>query len=385
MTGRARPAYVGRAAIAGVGWTEFSRASGRSVTALATECARAAVADAGLALSDVDGMLSYSIGDSVSVGQVARALGIETMRWHQDLSGGGSQAASILADAAMAIAAGLADVIVVFRALNGRSGKRVGRSDVGSADFYRPYGVLGPAQMFAMAAQRYLHDTGQTAEDMGGVAVQMRAHAVANPRALRRTPLSLSGYLASPFVAEPLRVLDCCQETDAGCALVVTSASRAAGLRHPAVAIGAAARASGPGASAMDRAGCLHALFSQYVAPQLWQSSGLRPRHIDVAALYDAYTWVVLKQLEDFGFCEPGAGGAFVRGGGLGRTGSLPANLNGGLLSEGYVHGLNNVCEAVVQLRGEAGDRQVPDASVAMCTGFGGSVGSAVILARTAA
>jgi acetyl-CoA acetyltransferase len=373
-----------RGAIVGVGWADLSRDSGRSVTELAIDCVRDAVQDAGLSLADVDGMLSYSIGDSVPVGAVARSLGIDHMRWHQDVSGGGSHAASILAEAAMVVTAGLADVVVVFRALNGRSGTRVGQSDVGNAGFYRPYGLIGPAQMFALAAQRYLHDTGQSAPDLGAVAIQMRAHAAANPRALHRRPISLEDYLDSPYVAEPLRRLDCCQETDGGCALVVTSARRAARLPHQSVVVRAAARAIGPGASAMDRATCLHTLFSEYVAPRLWRAAGMRPADIDVAALYDAYTWVVLKQLEDFGFCARGAAGEYVRGGELGRLGSLPTNLNGGLLSEGYVHGLNNVCEVVVQLRGEAGARQVPDAEVALCTGFGGSAGSAAILARAA-
>jgi acetyl-CoA acetyltransferase len=130
----------------------------------------------------------------------------------------------------------------------------------------------------------------------------------------------------------------------------------------------------------MDRAERVDTIFSTYVAADLWRAGGLGPANIDYAALYDAYTWVVLKQLEDFGFCAPGQAGAFVRDGGLGRDGSVPTNTNGGLLSEGYVHGLNNVCEAVVQLRGAAGDRQVPGANVALCTGFGGSVGSATVL-----
>jgi acetyl-CoA acetyltransferase len=130
----------------------------------------------------------------------------------------------------------------------------------------------------------------------------------------------------------------------------------------------------------MDRAERVDTIFSAYVAPQLWRSAGLGPGDVDYAALYDAYTWIVLKQLEDFGFCAPGQAGEYVRAGALARAGALPANTNGGLLSEGYVHGLNNVCEAVLQLRGAAGPRQVPDAGVALCTGFGGSIGSATVL-----
>jgi acetyl-CoA acetyltransferase len=372
--------FGSRAAVVGVGLTDFSRDSGRAVAALATDCVRAAVADAGLTSADVDGLLSYSLGDSVPVTTVARELGIDRLRWHQDLSGGGSQAGSILGDAAMVIAAGLADVVVVFRALNGRSGKRIGRSDIGSADFYRPYGVLGPAHMFALAAQRFLNEPGRSFEDLGAVALQMRTHAEKNPRALRREPLTMADYLASPYVAEPLRVLDYCQETDAGCALVVTSTARARDLPHLPVGIHASVRASGPGASAMDRAEHVDTIYSTYVAELLWQRAGMTAADVDYAALYDAYTWVVLAQLEDFGFCPPGAAGAFVRDGQLAIGGALPTNTNGGLLSEGYVHGLNNVCEAVIQLRGAAGDRQVPGAEVALCAGFGGSVGSATVL-----
>jgi acetyl-CoA acetyltransferase len=378
--------FAGKAAIVGVGWTPFSRDSGVTVGDLAVTCTLEALADAGVGTDDVDGLLSYAMNDSVPVLGLARSLGLRELRWHQDLFGGGTQTASILGDAAMIVDAGLADTVVVFRALNGRTGKRMGQVAVGHAEdahFYGQYGLAGPVQLYALAAQRYLHDSGQTDDDLAAVAVELRAHALRNPRALMRTPMTVDDHHASPIVATPLRRFDCCQETDGGVALVVTGIDRARTLPHPPVAIRSVVRGGGPGCSALDRAEQIDGVFSQYIADELWRTAGMAPGDVDLAQLYDAYTWVVLRQLEDFGFCPPGESGAFVREGGLRRDGATPTNTNGGLLSEAYVHGFNNVAEAVVQLRHEAGpDRQVPDAATALCTGFGGSFGTAAILTR---
>jgi len=377
--------FADQAAVVGVGWTPFSRDSGVTVGQLADQCVREAVADAGLRIDQVDGLMSYAMGDSVPVLGLARSLGLGRLRWHQDFWGGGTQTASILGDAAMVIAEGLADVVVVFRALNGRTGKRMGQTAVGHAEdahFYGQYGLAGPVQLYALAAQRYLHDHGVTEEDLAAVAVELRAHAVANPRALLRTPLTVEDHHASPMVATPLRRFDCCQETDGGCAVVLTRADRARSLPHPPVLVRAAVRGGGPGCSALDRSVDIDGIFSRYIADDLWRSSGMRPGDVDLALFYDAYTWVVLAQLEDLGFCPHGEAGDFVRDGNLRLDGAIPTNTNGGLLSEAYVHGFNNVAEAIVQLRHQAGDRQVADASVALCTGFGGSFGTAAILAR---
>jgi len=377
--------FAGRAAIVGVGWTPFSRESGVTVGDLAAACVLEALDDAGLAVADVDGVLSYAMNDSIPVLGLARSLGLPSLRWHQDLFGGGTQTASILGDAAMIVDNGLADTVVIYRALNGRSGKRMGQTAVGHAEdahFYGQYGLAGPVQLYALAAQRYLHATGQTDDDLAAVAVELRAHAVRNPRALMRTPLTVDDHHASPFVATPLRRFDCCQETDGGIALVVTGIERARHLAHDPVAIRSVVRGGGPGCSALDRARDIDGVFSRYLADELWRTSGLTAAEVDLALLYDAYTWVVLAQLEDLGFCRPGEAGAFVRDGGLRLDGATPTNTNGGLLSEAYVHGLNNVAEAVVQLRREAGERQVADAEVALCTGFGGSFGTAAVLTR---
>ena len=385
-----RPSFAGKAAIVGVGCTKFSRESGRSVLQLASEAIEAALADAGLEREAVDGLLSYHLGDSVPVAVVARTLGLPRFRWHNDYYGGGSQCASILGDAAMAIEAGLADTIVIYRALNGRSGKRMGQVGQGAGDnieeqFLTPYGLRGPVQMFALAAQHTLARLGVRPTDLGELVVRQRAKAVRNPKALLREPLTLADYLASPPVATPLRRHDCCLETDAACAIVITGAARARALRHRPVLINGAVRGGGPGVGAMDEAGPHpFRIFSHYVAPALYRQAGIGPKDIGLFQLYDAYSFLILQQLEDFGACPSGELAGLAAAGRLEITGDLPLNPNGGLLSEGYVHGLNNIVEAVEQLRGTAGERQVPNLETALCTGFGGSFGSAALLGLNA-
>lgn len=383
-----RQSFLRKAAIVGVGYTDFSRDSGRTVLHLAIQAIDAALGDAGLERGAVDGLLSYHMGDSVPVATVARSLGLDRYRWHNDIAGGGSQCASILGDAAMAIEAGLAETIIVYRALNGRTGKRMGQVALGSGDeneeqFLTPYGFRGPVNLFALVAQRYAAERGLALEDMAALAVQQRRKASVNPKALLRDALTVEEYLASPMIASPLRRLDCCLETDGACALVITSATRAGSLDAHPVLIQAAVRAGGAGCSAMDKAGDHPTrIFSHYVAPEIYAAAGMQPTDIDLLQLYDAYSYLLLNQLEDFGFCDAGSMRDLIHDGRLGIEGDLPTNANGGLLSEGYVHGLNNIVEAVEQLQGKCQGRQVPNAATALCTGFGGSYGSAVILTR---
>ncbi|GIH77775.1 thiolase C-terminal domain-containing protein [Planobispora longispora] len=355
-----------RAAVAGIGMTALTRESGRTELELAVEASRAACADAGIEPGEVDAVLSYHMNDSAPVVQVASALRIEPLGWHNDITGGGTQAASILGEAAMLIAAGLARTVLVYRALNGRSGTRMNTVSTGPQErFTVPYGMAGPIPMFALAAQRYLHETGLTQEHLHAVVAQSRENAAANPRALRRDPLSLEDYLSRPYVCSPLRTVDCCQETDGACALVV----RDVRLAPEAPRIHTVVRGGGPGCSAMDRAPDVTGIFSGHLAPLLWERSGMKPGEVDVALLYDAYSWLVPRQLEDFGLVARAELGEFLL-----RRGHAGVNPHGGLLSEGYVHGLNNVAQAVRELR--AGRR------TALVTGFGGSYGSAALLTR---
>ncbi|GGT31576.1 acetyl-CoA acetyltransferase [Nonomuraea spiralis] len=353
--------FAGCAAVAGIGMTTLSRRSGRTELELAAQACRAACADAGIAPGEVDGLLSYHMNDSAPVVQVARALGVERLRWHNDIAGGGTQAASVLGDAAMLVHAGLARNVLVFRALNGRSGTRMNTASTGPLE-HHTYGLAGPIPLFAMAATRYLHDTGLTAEHLHAVVAQSRSNAATNPRALRREPLELAAYLDKPYVCTPLRTADCCQETDGACALVVSGVLDGPRIR-------AVVRGGGPGCSSMDRSPDVTAVFSAYVAPMLWAASGMRPSDVEAALLYDAYSWLVPRQLEDFGLAARADLGAYL----LERRHAW-VNPHGGLLSEGYVHGLNNVAQAVRELR--AGRE------TALVTGFGGSYGSAALLTR---
>ncbi|OUC92378.1 thiolase C-terminal domain-containing protein [Streptosporangium minutum] len=356
----------GRAAVAGIGMTALTRRSGRTELELAVEASRAALADARMEAGRIDAVLSYHMNDSVPVVQVARALRIERLGWHNDITGGGTQAASVLGDAAMLIAAGVARNVLVYRALNGRSGTRMNTASTGPQErFTIPYGMAGPIPMFALAAQRYLHETGLTEEHLHAVVAQSRDNAAANPRALRRDPLSLEDYLVRPYVCSPLRTVDCCQETDGACALVI----RDARLAPRAPRIHTVVRGGGPGCSSMDRSPDVSAIFSAHVAPMLWEASGMRAADVDVALLYDAYSWLVPRQLEDFGLAGRAELGEFLL-----RRRHATVNPHGGLLSEGYVHGLNNVAQAVRELRAGRG--------TALVTGFGGSYGSAALLVR---
>jgi acetyl-CoA acetyltransferase len=378
-----------RAAIAGVGYTEFSKNSGVSTQTLALRAIRAALDDAGLTTADVDGVACHRVNDSVQATLVAQALGVRDLRFHLDLFGGGSTSASVVGSAAMAVATGVAECVACWRAINARSEFRMGGTDRAAPDtvefqYQTPYGYMTPPQQFAMVARAYMDAFGVRAEDFGRVAITQRRHAAANERAMMRAPITMDDYLASRWIVEPLRLLDCCLETDAGVALVVTPIERARDLRHVAVRITGAVFGGGHTLYSNSR-GDLTTSAAADSSQRLYPMAGVGPDDIDVAELYDAFTPLVLMQLEDYGFCKKGDGAAFVADGTTAIGGQLPVNTHGGFLSEGYVHGLNHVAEAVAQLRGTCGPRQVEGAEVALSTGQPGYVAgttSALILTR---
>ncbi len=376
-----------RAAIAGIGYTEFSKNSGVSTLELGLRAVTAALEDAGLPVSEVDGLATHRVGDSAMPATLAASLGIDDLKFFVDLFGGGSASHSIVGQAALAVASGVANTIVCYRALNARSEFRMGGSgrpapDQAEFQYQVPYGYLAPPQQFAMAARAHMLQYGTTHEQLGQIAVQQRANAVDNERALMRKPITLDDYLASRWVVEPFRLFDCCLETDGAVALVVTTPERARDLRRPPVWISAAAWGAGQTLYADPIA---TQTAAARMAPRLFEMAGVGPADIDVAELYDCFTYSVVVQLEDYGFCAKGDGGPFAASGALARGGALPVNTHGGFLSEGYVHGLNHVCEAVSQLRGEAGSRQVEGAEVALSTSQPGYISgntSALILRK---
>jgi acetyl-CoA acetyltransferase len=377
-----------RTAIAGVGYTPFSKNSGVSTLTLAVEAILAALDDAGLGVDDVDALATHRVGDSTPPWVVAPALGVPEVTWYLDQFGGGSVSHSVIGQAAMAVASGMATTVVCYRAVNARSEFRMGGTGRAPAPIFdvqyqAPYGHLAPPQQFAMYARAHMNAYGTTHEQLGRIAVGQRANAVENPRALKRDPITLDDYLASRWIAEPLRLLDCCLETDGACAVVVTSAERARDLPHPPVLISAAAW--GGGDSFLSGSGTDFTVSeAARVAPRLYAMAGVGPGDIDVAEIYDCFTYSVLVQLEDYGFCAKGEGGPYVESGATARDGALPVNTHGGFLSEGYVHGINHIAEAVAQLRGTAGGRQVPGAEVALSTAQPGYVlaGTSALILR---
>jgi acetyl-CoA acetyltransferase len=366
-----------QAAIAGIGCTDYSKNSGVSAFALAARAVKAAVADAGLELSDVDGLCTFGPDDSVAPNYLAPALGIDSMNFYLDHKLGGSVAMSVVGQAALAVSAGVAECVVVYRALNGRSARRAPtRPDepppslkaVWDNQYKLPSGYVAAAQEIAMAARAHMERYGTTSEDLGRIAVLSRAHAVDNERAVMRKPLSLDGYLESRWIVEPFRLLDCCLQTDGGAAVVVVSAERARDLPHRPVHIRGAAWGGGFNLVNNGRTELADSP-AVLLADKLYGVAGLGPADIDFAEFYDCFTYTVLSQLEGYGFTEPGgvpallADGAFARDGG-----SLPVNTHGGLLSEAYIHSVNHLYEAVEQIRGDAGARQLARHDTALVT-----------------
>jgi acetyl-CoA acetyltransferase len=366
------PSLLDRTAIVGIGQTEFSKESGRSELQLAAEACRAAMIDAGLTKADVDGLVTFTVDTNDEV-ELMRCLGLPVLRWTARAPFGGGGATATVQMAAAAVASGAAKAVLIYRAFNERSGRRFGQpmgqggySPWGPGpDFHVTYGLDTPAKIYAMWYARYMQKYGVTNEDLGHYVVTARQHAATNPNAwFYQRPITLADHQASRWIVEPiLRLLDCCQESDGGVALIVTSAERARDLRQPGVRIVAANQAHVPDSQVM---------FNYYVddlaefedgrlsAADLWRTSGLTPKDIDVAMLYENFSPIVLMSLEAFGFCGPGEAKDFIKEGHIGLTGSCPVNPNGGLLGEAYIHGMNNILEAVRQLRGTAAN-QVAD------------------------
>lgn len=362
-----------RAAIVGVGYTPFSKDSGVSTLALALRAISAACEDAGLTVHDLDGLSTHRVGDSVQAAVVGQALGLRDVRFLSDQFGGGSMSHATLGQAAMAVASGVAETVVCWRAINARSEYRMGGTgrpppDVVEFQYQVPYGYATPPQQFAVMARAYLDRFGLGREAFGQVAVRQRRYAATNERALMRTPITIDDYLAARWIVEPLGLLDCCLETDAAVALVVTTPERARDLRHPPALISGAVWGGGHTLFSNHRADFTTSAAAESSA-RLWSMAGVGPADVDVACLYDAFTPLVLVQLEDYGFCAKGEAAEWYA-----QT-SLPINPHGGHLSEGYVHGLNHAAAAVGALR--------QGASVALSTGQPGYVAgstSAVVL-----
>jgi len=380
-----------RTAIVGIGQTEFSKESGRSELQLACEAVKAALDDAGLSPKDVDGLVTFTMDSSEEM-EVARNLGIPHLSMFSRVHYGGGAGAGTVLQAAMATATGVADVVVCYRAFNERSGLRFG--DTARAmttmppwlSWYAPFGLLTPASWVALHARRYMDAYGVTNEDFGRIAVVDRLHAATNPDAwFYERPITLEDHQRSRWIIEPvLRLLDCCQETDGGVALVVTSAERARDLRQPPAFITAVAQGAtfdGEMMTSYYRDDLTGLPEMGVVARRLWADSGLTPADISTAFLYDHFTPFVLMQLEELGFCARGEAKDFATVENLTRGGLLPINTNGGQLGEAYIHGMNGIAESVRQIRGTS-HNQVDDVEHVLATSGTGVPTSGLILGR---
>ncbi len=382
-----------KAVIAGIGATDFSKDSGRSELRLAAESVRDALDDAGLVPADVDGLVSFTMDTNTEVA-VARSVGIPNLKFFSRIHYGGGAACATVQQAAMAVATGVADVVVAYRAFNERSGARYGQvnstlaAQVNSSGtdnaFSYPHGLSTPASFVAMVAQRYMHVSGATGADFGAVAVADRAHAANNPKAFfYGKPITLEDHQNSRWIAEPLRLLDCCQESDGGVALVVTTPERAKDLKQVPAVIAAAAQGSGPDQYIMTsyyRDGLTGLPEMGIVGDQLWKQSGLGPQDIQTAVLYDHFTPYVLMQLEELGFCDRGEAKNFLADG-IELGGRLPINTHGGQLGEAYIHGMNGIAEGVRQIRGTSCN-QVDDVENVLVTAGTGVPTSGLVLTR---
>ena len=378
------------AAIAGIGATRFTKNSGVSELALACEAISHCLDDAGLAPGEVDGLVTYTLESNDEV-EVARAVGLGDLTMYAKINYGGGAAVGLIQQAAMAIAAGAAKNVIVWRAMNGRSGQRMGQgvsgniisSDLIHWSWYMAYGMVTPASWVAMIANTYMHRFGVTREHLAEVAIAQRAFAQNNPAAAGYgKPLTREEYMAAKQVTDTLCLYDCCQETDGGVALLITSAERARDLRQKPALIRGVTQASTRGQEQMTsfyREELDRLPEMELAAKRVYAMSGLGPEDIQAACLYDAFTPEVIMQLESFGFCARGEAKDFVADGHLRLGGRLPNNTHGGLLSEAYIHGVNNIAEGVRLARGTSVNQPPGVEHVLVSSGVGVPTGALIL------
>jgi acetyl-CoA acetyltransferase len=350
-------------AIVGVGETTYTRGAGKTTRALGTWAVRNAIEDAGLKPSDIDGMLSYQMGDSTPGPFIAGDLGIR-LNFYTDIFGGGSSTEALIGIAIGVIEAGMCRAVVVFRAMNGYSQVRIGGTGARSAApvtgdmlHSRAYGWQSAGQMFSFTFLRHMYEYGTTAEQVANVRVAHSYHASNNPKALHKKRVTVEDVVNSRIICKPLHLLDCCVETDNATAIIVTRAERAGdGRHHPVLIRSVAGRVCKPRADMHYQTGPITRVAGHYARDILWPNAGVGPEDIDVTGSYDAFTFTTMLQLEDYGFCKKGEGGRYVSDGTIRLGGRRPNNTSGGHLCEGYTHGMSMVIENVRQLRHDVDD-----------------------------
>jgi acetyl-CoA acetyltransferase len=385
-------------AIVGVGETQYGTLPGMTDAALTFEACKKAVEDAGLTNKDIDGLVAQAPYHGTVMWYstwMGEKMGLK-LKYTTDISLGGASPVAMVQHAVMAINAGLATNVLCVYGESSRSwrpkqplgtisgpGTVRGRMwGMGQGEFEHPFGYLAPMHAYALAARRHMYEFGTTNKQLGAIAIACRKHASMNDNAQQKKPITMDDYMASPMFCEPFRLLDICQVTDGGAAVLVTSSERAKSLKHKPVYV------SGMGNRhphlGIGWAPSLTTLGGKESSEMAFKMAGMKPKDVDVAEIYDCFTYTVLVTLEDYGFCKKGEGGPFVENGRIEIGGELPVNTHGGLLSQGHIDGMNHVAEAVKQLRGDCGIRQVKDAEIAAVSGNGGmfSTHTTIILRR---
>ena len=375
-----------QACIIGVGETEYCRAPGSGVSELRLQldAARRAITDAGLAPKDIDGVMIPPVGGGAE--DFAANLGMENLRYAAMVNMGGASQVASLQTAAMAVAFGIAQYVLIPAGWNNYSGRRTQQAIIEASatgnnftggttlrDYYIPYGVTAAPHLYGIVAHRHMHEFGTPPEALGAVAVACRKHAQLNERAIMRDrPMTMHDYLNSPWISAPYRLFDCCLENDGAAAVVVASAERAKalGTHKPVFISGVAEGHPDPMDDVVNRSDPF-TIGTTHAAPKAYEMAGVGPEDCDFAQVYDCFTFEVLQQLEEAGFCARGESAGFVADGNIEIGGRLPINTHGGLLSQAHVFGLNHIVEATRQLRGTAGPAQVDGAKVGVVTGFG--------------
>jgi acetyl-CoA acetyltransferase len=378
-----------KACVSGIGETAYMRGSAKTAFELQIEASLKAVADAGLRPRDIDGVIPIGIV-SGTADDFIENFGIPDLRFSAVIPHGGASPVMALQCAAAAVASGACNHVLITFGRNvtakaiTKAGARIHTMPQFHyvTEFEYPFGAIAPAQLYAPMARRHMELYGTKVEHFGEVAVAHREHALLNDNAVMKKPITLEDHRNSRMISDPFRLLDCSLESDGGAACIVSASERAGDLKHRRVYISGVAEGHPDSPGSITQRPDMTSLGIAKASARAFPMAGVTHADIDLTEIYDCFTYAVIRQLEDLGFCKKGEGGPFVEGGRLRLGGALPTNTHGGLLSQAHVWGLNHIVELVRQLRGDGGRAQVKDAQVGLVTGYGDMGDGAVAIMR---